>query len=110
MYESPIEVMYGEMHSKMVKDEEDRIMYEVNRQVGVHVDREQMLKALQYDRNQYDKGYKDALVDMQHLTDLVKDFNPAEIAHHIEMGNLAEWCNIFQSECERVLNGGNNNQ
>ena len=32
---------------------------EAIRKVGVNVDKEELIKALQYDRNQYTKGYED---------------------------------------------------
>lgn len=55
-YESPIKVFESEMESYL----EGEIWKAVQR-VGVSVDREELLKALQYDREQYQKGYNDAL-------------------------------------------------
>lgn len=65
MYESPIEILYGAIQDKIVKESEDRIMYEVNRQVGVNVKKEELLKALEYDRHQYEKGYEDAMTEFK---------------------------------------------
>lgn len=53
-YKSPIELMQTQMQMQV----EDYIMKAVMK-VGINVDKEELLKALQYDRNQYDKGYKD---------------------------------------------------
>lgn len=65
MYESPIKVEWNhrlaeeaeEAIRKLMNDEEAHIMYKVN--LVVDVDRDELLKALQYDRHQYEKGYAD---------------------------------------------------
>jgi len=59
MYESPIEIMYGEMKMQVV----DNVVKAVQEQ-QIHVDREELIKALLYDRDSYKKGYVDALNEM----------------------------------------------
>ena len=54
-YQSPIEVIQGEMRMYM----DDEILKAVQ-DVGVNVDKDELLKALAYDRDQYNKGYHDA--------------------------------------------------
>ena len=61
MYESPIRKIVGEMQTQMMQQEEDSMIMQVSQQVGFAVDKEELLKALQYDREQYQKGYSDAL-------------------------------------------------
>lgn len=51
-YESPIDVIVGEFEMKMEGD----IMKSVQR-VGINVDKKELLKALEYDRGQFEKGY-----------------------------------------------------
>lgn len=58
MYKSPIEMIYGELQTQMAQEEENTVMKAV-RQIGVNVDKGELIKALQYDRNQYAKGYED---------------------------------------------------
>ena len=58
MYESPIEKIYGELQTQMVQEDENMVIKAV-RKVGVNVDKYELIKALQYDRNQYEKGYED---------------------------------------------------
>lgn len=58
MYESPIELIYKETFPTLVKQQEDLIMRGCI-DIGVHIDKEELIKALQYDREQYQKGYKD---------------------------------------------------
>jgi hypothetical protein len=45
----------------MVETEEGKLMYEVKKAVGYSVEKEELIKALQYDRQQYEKGYQDGL-------------------------------------------------
>ena len=51
-------MIYGELQTQMAQEEENTVMKAV-RQIGVNVDKGELIKALQYDRNQYTKGYED---------------------------------------------------
>ena len=61
MYESPINRIYGEISNEIIRKDEENIMITVNQQVGYQVDKSELIKALNYDRNQYEKGLTDAL-------------------------------------------------
>ena len=63
MYVSPIEKIYGEIQTQMAQEDENMVMKAI-RKVGINVDKEELIKALQYDRNQYTKGYKDGKNDV----------------------------------------------
>lgn len=52
-YESPIKLIQSEI--------EDGIYNKIR--IVVDVDKEELIKALRYDRNQYEKGYSDAKQD-----------------------------------------------
>lgn len=54
MYKSPIEAIFGE-----IKFDYDNEILKAVQEVGINVDKEALLKALEYDRNQYDKGYRE---------------------------------------------------
>lgn len=54
MYQSPIDVIYGDIEVKF----ENSILSAV-RKVDINVDKDELLKALKYDRDQYKKGYED---------------------------------------------------
>ena len=58
MYNSPIEKIYSELQTQMVQEDENMVMKAI-RKVGVNVDKGELIKALQYDRDQYTKGYED---------------------------------------------------
>ncbi len=52
-YESPIKTVIG-----VAKTEIDNGVYKAVCQTGIRVDKEELLRALQYDREQFDAGYK----------------------------------------------------
>lgn len=58
MYKSPIEVFGGEMETKMEGD-----IFKVVQNYGINANKEELLNALQYDRNQYHNGYADGYAD-----------------------------------------------
>lgn len=55
MYESTITLISGEIQLSL----EDGV-YKAIRNVGIEVDKDELIKALKYDRGQYEKGYADA--------------------------------------------------
>lgn len=57
-YESPITQILGEMQTEY----ENHVLKAVQN-VGIHVNREELVKALAYDRGQYVKGYKDGYAE-----------------------------------------------
>ncbi len=57
-YESPINIISRQMEIQM----EGEIMKAVQR-VGIDVDKDELLRALRYDRGQYQKGYMDGFRD-----------------------------------------------
>lgn len=60
-YESPIELMKSAIESinyQVNKQIENEVLNAVMR-VGINVDKDELLKALAYDRNQYQKGRND---------------------------------------------------
>lgn len=56
MYESPIDVLYSDVVTKL----EDGVLKAVQ-DVGVVVDKHELLKALQYDRDSYNRGFNDGV-------------------------------------------------
>jgi hypothetical protein len=63
MYESPIELITKTIMSEIVKNQEEQVMNAVQG-VSVNVDKDEILKALAYDRQQYQKGYRDGIRDV----------------------------------------------
>ena len=59
MYESPITIIVGDIQSQIIENEDGEMLVQMRQSIGYNVDKDELLKALQYDRNQYEKGYKD---------------------------------------------------
>lgn len=79
MYKSPIEMIMGQIRTQ----QEDHVFKAVQ-EVGITVDKEELLKALKYDRDQYNKGYHDALVARSMLAEDIKEGVAREIFAEIE--------------------------
>ena len=54
MYDSPIKIIFGQMESQI----DNKIMKAIQ-QINIEIDKEELVRALQYDRNQYDRGFAD---------------------------------------------------
>lgn len=67
MYESPIKIFSDNLYTSLNTQLEDEIMKAVWK-VGVMVDRDELIRALRYDRDQYEKGYEDALRELREKT------------------------------------------
>ena len=63
MYKSPIEKICSELQTQMAQEDENMVMKAI-RKVEVNVDKEELIKALRYDRNQYTKGYEEGKNDV----------------------------------------------
>lgn len=63
MYMPPIDITYSEMKEQV----EDGIVRAVQ-SYGVKVDKEELIRALQYDRGQYEKGFHDGEVSRKSKT------------------------------------------
>lgn len=60
MYKSPIELYTTDLQTKINEQAEGMIM-EAVKGIGVDVNKEELTRALQYDRHQYEKGYTDGM-------------------------------------------------
>ena len=57
MYKSPIDIYLDEIHTKI-----DDGVYSAVQNYGIAVDKDELLKALRYDRQQYEKGFADGKI------------------------------------------------
>ena len=62
MYESPVTIYETAMQTIM-EEREGAIIAKIQSALGVDVDKGELLRALQYDRDQYHKGYADGKRD-----------------------------------------------
>lgn len=61
-YKAPIELIQDDPWAHLTQrilDETDEVIYQTVLNTGVNVDKDELVKALQYDRQQYEKGYAD---------------------------------------------------
>ena len=58
MYESPIKLYVQDMEAKL-RQQQEQAIWETVSKYEVAVDKEELIKALKYDRDQYSRGYKD---------------------------------------------------
>ena len=60
-YASPIEMITNSIIKSNEEQLEDCMLFSVEREIGFKVDKEELIKALEYDRNQSEKGFEDGL-------------------------------------------------
>lgn len=75
MYISPIEIIYGNAQTQIEGDTIKAI-----HRYGINVDKEELIKALNYDRDQYNKGFNDALEEIK------KRVNVSREIHYFGLG------------------------
>lgn len=63
-WESPLEMMISDMQMNL-----DGEIYKAVQRVGITVDKDELIKALEYDRGQYEKGYADAMATIVRCKD-----------------------------------------
>lgn len=64
MYESPITIAIQDYQSSINTELENRVIVTLNQHYNISVDKDDLIRALNYDRSQYYKGYNDAMKDM----------------------------------------------
>lgn len=77
MYKSPIELLITNIENQIVKKQDEQIYQAVMHYIP-NVDKEELLRALQYDRGQYEKGYADGKANAQkwiHVTDRLPEMH-----------------------------------
>ena len=57
-YFSPIELTYKKISEELIEKQEGQVMQAIF-ESGITVNKEELIKALEYDRKQYEKGFKD---------------------------------------------------
>jgi len=88
MYECPIKPVVTEMYTQITRKFEEGI-YRVVQEYGFDINKEELVKALQYDRDQYDKGYKDAVKEIFDDIEKLK-FTEYDWHDRVEWDGIAE--------------------
>lgn len=101
MYDSPIKLIdrIVDQFTEQINKATDESIYKAVLEVGVHVDKDELIKALRYDRGQYDKGFDDGvlfaqsavakeifekidIITMKYLND--KDYSAGELVYDLD--------------------------
>lgn len=87
-WESPITKIYGDIHNEIIRQDEENCMCTIEQAIGYKVDKPELIKALQYDRNQYDKGYSDGRAS---IVAEMAEFDLAKMADRVAEKALDEF-------------------
>lgn len=88
-YRSPIEVIQTQFQTRIEGE-----IYKAVMNVGVYVDKDELLKALSYDRDQYHKGYSDRDAELVRCKDCKRfsyHANVVPFCKHIKNFVDADW-------------------
>jgi hypothetical protein len=85
-YQSPIEVIQTQMRNQIEGE-----IYKAVMNIGVNVDKEELLKALKYDREQYQKGYADRDSEIVRCKDCVFRDNRDGMCEHVQQVRDPDW-------------------
>ena len=94
-YESPITAIYEQIANQIKQDAEDRLMAEVKMKVDVDVNKDELIKALDYDRHQYEKGRDDAIEVLKPMCRYLSKC----MAHPKVSREYVDWCDLYREEC-----------
>ena len=77
-YQSPVDLILSEMNLRMEGE-----IFKAVQNVGVNVDRDELLKALRYDRDQYQKGYADRDAEIVRCEDCEYSYTEGFVHPHL---------------------------
>ena len=77
MYKSPINLSFTEPFIQALKDEQENYIMQAVQRMDVQVNKQELIKALAYDRGQYEKGYYDGVKASKWIS--VEERLPAKI-------------------------------
>ena len=90
MYKSPLELIFTDISSQIAK-QIDMDCYQAVVQYVPNVDKDELIRALQYDRNQYYKGYADGKRDAMDELVRCKDCQYAKPYERVD-GQTGYYC------------------
>ena len=71
-YESPIKETIKELELQLKEQHEHKIAQAIQ-EIEIKVDKDELIKALSYDRGQYEKGYKDGIESVNKILKDLKE-------------------------------------
>lgn len=95
MYDSPITVVLSQLQTDLNNLLEDDTMLTITQKYGISINKDELVKALNYDRSQYNKGYRDAIDDFNsQIGSIVKDFKDTDLMTD-DMYSLIDAIDLF---------------
>lgn len=95
MYQSPIEIIQGQLMTEY----ENGVLKAVQK-YDIHCNKEELIKALMYDRNQYEKGYKDRDAEIIRCKDCKNRYSYAYCPSVLET-NDDDFCSYAEGKKEK---------
>ena len=87
MYNSPIEMLITDIQHQIVEQQDEQI-YQAVLTCITNVDKQELIRALQYDREQYDRGFADGYMAAKGELVLCRD------CKHYDNSEGICWCKI----------------
>lgn len=110
MYKSPLEIIssFTNDTAYKIKTETDNLIMEAVYNVVVNVDKAELIKALEYDRDQYEKGYRDGKEDATTRAPVFRKYYALDLGRYIrksEISNVNSMIKVipFCGNCEAQL-------
>ena len=98
-YESPIRMIASEIETKMENDTLTAIQ-----RYGIDVDKEELIKALNYDRGQYEKGYADRGNKIVPVTlEMEERHTVRQIKGYLDKATQTIYANWITVECAEAV-------
>lgn len=94
MYESPIEIIQRDIANGIQIKMENDICNAIC-SYGINVNREELIKALAYDRQQYEKGFQDARTKLKPMCKYLTKC----MSHPETDRNYYDWCGLYREDC-----------
>lgn len=99
-WESPITKIYGDIHNEILRQDEENYIYAIKQAIGYEVDKEELIKALQYDREQYDKGYRDGVTET--VKAALEEINSEIFSEIMDNRDYITYCNAL-NRCYEIV-------
>lgn len=96
MYESPIKII--EDITRDVTDAFEDHVYKCVLRCGIDVDREELIQALNYDRQMYEKGYTDGYTDGAERAEIIHCRCEVDSRYLAYMTVMCHWCKHWSKE------------
>lgn len=101
MYKNPINLIYKDYQTQM-KVDVDKLILEAVQEVGVVVDKDELIKAINYDRQQYEKGYADGKKVM--LDKIRAEIEEMKLDVDLDIGNEMIYNNAIKDVLQIIDN------